>query len=460
MFPEEFITRIKSQKYIETDRLLQALGEPSPISIRINRSKWDHKPVDSEPVPWCSTGYYLKSRPSYTSDPLFHSGCYYPQEASSMFIGEVFRQVAGEKKNIRVLDLCGAPGGKSTHLSSLIGNNGVLVANEVIKQRASVLSENVTKWGAGNTIITNSDPSAFSKMKGYFDIILTDAPCSGEGMFRDPVAVKEWSLKNTALCSERQRRILSDVWPSLKNSGILIYSTCTFNEEENEENISWFAEQNDATSLKIDISRFNGIKTISSNGIEGYGFHPGSIQGDGLFVAALRKNGKGEDQGSFPSKTSLRNSSKEEVSRAMKLTDTDPSGLFTNNDFIMYIPLPAAEFAFLSGHLGIVKPGTDLLRVRGKDFNPLHDLALFTRLKQDAFPCFDADTGQALAYLRRENFRIEGMPEGWVLIRYSGVNLGFVKNIGSRVNNYFPVEWRIRMAAGSEMQPGVIRWKG
>lgn len=458
LLPGEFIKRIKSQKYIDADGLLQALGEPSPVSIRINAGKWDHKPEGGTQVGWCSSGYYLKSRPSYTSDPLFHAGCYYPQEASSMFIGEVFRQLAGDRKDLRVLDLCAAPGGKSTHLSSLIGGNGVLIANEVIRQRASVLSENITKWGIGNTIVTSSDPSAFSKMKGYFDIILADAPCSGEGMFRDAVAVREWSLKNTALCSERQRRILSDVWPSLKENGILIWSTCTFNPAENEENILWLAENFSAGTIKIDISGFDGIETITLSGVEGYGFHPGKINGEGLFVAAVRKMGSEDYKLSFPSRTALRNSSKAEISVVSEFTDIDPALLFTNNDYIMHIPLPAAEFAFLSGHLGIVKPGTDLLRLRGKDINPLHDLALFNRLKPGAFPDFEADISQALSYLRRDNFIIKGMPEGWLIIRYRGINMGFIKNIGSRINNYYPVEWRIRMAAGNESHTDAVQW--
>jgi len=459
VFPAEFIKRIQSQSYIEAQKLLLALAEPAPISIRVNRDKWAGKPSDTEIVPWCNTGYYLKYRPSYTADPLFHAGCYYPQEASSMFIEEVYRQVAGDTKDIRVLDLCGAPGGKSTLLSSLIGSNGVLIANEVIRQRAAVLSENTTKWGLGNTIVTSSDPSAFSKMKGYFDIILTDAPCSGEGMFRDPVAIREWSPQNASHCSERQRRILSDVWPSLKDNGILIYSTCTFNPAENEDNMSWLAEQTNASPVMLDISRFDGIQKISFNNIYGYGFYPGKVRGDGLFVAVIRKNGNGGNQSSFPAKTSLRNSSKEEISMVMKIADTNPSNLFTNNDFIMHIPVQAAEFAYISGHLGIVKPGTDLLRVRGRDFNPLHDLVLFIGLKRDVFPFFEADYDQALTYLRRESFRLDGMPDGWVILRYRGVNIGLVKNIGPRINNYYPVEWRIRMQPDTESKAALILWE-
>jgi 16S rRNA C967 or C1407 C5-methylase (RsmB/RsmF family)/NOL1/NOP2/fmu family ribosome biogenesis protein len=459
LFPEEFIKRISSQSYIEADKLLRSLSEPAPVSIRVNTGKWDHVPAGSEPVPWSSSGYYLKSRPSYTADPLFHAGCYYPQEASSMFIEEVYRQVAGETRNIRVLDLCGAPGGKSTLLSSLIGRNGVLIANEVIRQRAAVLSENITKWGLGNTIVTSSDPSAFTKMRGYFDIILVDAPCSGEGMFRDETAVREWSPQNAALCSERQRRIVSNVWPSLKADGVLIYSTCTFNPAENEENILWLTEQQDASSVAIDISRFGNIKKISLKTIEGYGFHPGNIQGDGLFISVVKKGGGDHNRSTFPSKTAIRNSSKEEISIASKFTDADPSKLYSNNDYIMLVPVPAEEFAFLSSSLGIIKAGTDLFRVRGKDSNPLHDLALYTGAKHDAFPSFEADHNLALSYLRRESFRIEGMPDGWVIVRYRGVNLGFVKNIGLRINNYYPVEWRIRMAAGTKNTTPSISWE-
>jgi 16S rRNA C967 or C1407 C5-methylase (RsmB/RsmF family)/NOL1/NOP2/fmu family ribosome biogenesis protein len=459
LFPEEFIKRINSQKYIEADNLLQSLAEPAPISIRINSAKWDHMPVGGEPVPWSGSGYYLKTRPSYTADPLFHAGCYYPQEASSMFIEEIYRQVAGDRKDVRVLDLCGAPGGKSTLLSSSIGSKGVLIANEVIRQRAAVLSENITKWGLGNTIVTSSDPSAFAKMKGYFDVVLVDAPCSGEGMFRDETAIREWSTQNTALCSERQRRIVSEVWPSIRADGILIYSTCTFNPAENEENISWLREQQNSSSVTIDISRFVNIKKIAYNGIEGYGFHPGSIKGEGLFISVLRKGKDDHGHPVFPSKTVFRNSSKEETSIALKFADADPSKLYSNNDYIMLVPVHAGEYAFLSGSLGIVKAGTDIMRVRGKDFNPLHDLALFTGARHNAFPSFEADHNQAMAYLRRESFPISTMPDGWVNVRYRGVNIGFVKNIGSRINNYYPVDWRIRMAGGTEKNASVISWE-
>ncbi|MCX6328665.1 MAG: RsmB/NOP family class I SAM-dependent RNA methyltransferase, partial [Bacteroidia bacterium] len=292
MFPVEFKSRIASQNQIDADLLFKALSEPSPVSIRINPKKWNKRPLTSEPVPWCNQGWYLESRPSFTFDPLFHAGCYYPQEASGMFLEQVFKQIVDSEENIRVLDLCGAPGGKSTHLSSLIGKNGLLVANEVIRSRALILAENLTKWGLSNAVVTQSDPSAFSRLHGFFDLILVDAPCSGEGMFRDKVAISEWSEENTALCSERQKRIVMDVWPALKENGILIYSTCTFNPGENEEVVKWLTGKHEAESVQLNLYGYEGITEIDYQGIHGYGFYPGKIRGEGLFISVLRKNSR------------------------------------------------------------------------------------------------------------------------------------------------------------------------
>src|SRR5664280_3669481 len=212
MFPEDFIKRLKNQKYIDAEALVKALEEPSPDSIRINKSKWSKKPLKAEPVPWCRNGYYLDNRPSYTLDPLFHSGCYYPQEASGMFLEQMVKKTCDLTGNLRVLDLCAAPGGKSTILSEIIGQGSLLISNDAIRSRAVILAETLAKWGSGNILVTQNDPSAFGRLPGYFDLIVVDAPCSGEGMFRSDVAVKEWSVSNTVHCVERQKRILMDVW--------------------------------------------------------------------------------------------------------------------------------------------------------------------------------------------------------------------------------------------------------
>lgn len=444
MFPQEFKDRISRQEYIDAELLMEALSQPSPVSVRINRSKIDATPSGGRKVEWCGDGFYLPSRPLYTLDPLFHAGSYYPQEASSMFLGEVFRQVAGNIPSIKVLDLCGAPGGKSTHLSTLIGKKGLLVSNEVIRQRASVLAENLTKWGIPNTIVTQSDPSAFAALPGYFDMIFVDAPCSGEGMFRDEVAIKEWSVENAALCSERQKRILMDAWPALKENGILVYSTCTFNPSENEENIKWLLSRNEAEQIQIDISAFPSITRIEYQGTTGYGFHPGRTEGDGLFVSVIRKLSSEPGSGRND-KHKIQAVSKDEAKEALLWSEAEPESFIKAGDNIISFPGKPGDYALLSGKLRIIKAGTHIMTVKQNKNIPSPELALSSLIRKDAFGFIDSDDRSALLYLKRDNFPYEASGRGWQLMRYKSVNLGFVNNIGNRLNNYFPVEWRIRM---------------
>lgn len=458
MYPDKFIERIRQQIYLDAFQLEEALDRPSPVSIRINTAKWNHIPASSTQVPWCSSGWYLQKRPSYTLDPLYQAGCYYPQEASSMIIGEIFEQVAGDKKNIRVLDLCGAPGGKSTHLSSLIGNEGFLVANEVIRSRASVLAENITKWGIPNTIVTNNDPSAFTKLAGYFDLVVVDAPCSGEGMFSDLIARSEWSSDNAALCSERQRRIVMDVWTSLKADGILLYSTCTFNPAENEENIKWLSEKTGASSVKLDISKYEGIQEIGYKGIIGYGFYPGKIKGEGLFLAVVRKPGglSKVTKCSFRKSVSLLTNN--DVKIAENLISTSLNNLYRHYDIVYELSLPVVEYQFLKNNIRIIKGGTALYKTRKDDFTPLHELALFCKIRKDAFPSVELDYPQSISFLKKENLTLKDADKGWILLNYRGVSLGFAKNLGSRVNNYFPMDWRIRMDVPAGINQMLIDW--
>lgn len=458
MFPERFIKRIRTQKYIDADSLLNALKQPSPVSIRINQSKWSRKPVPAEPVPWSSTGFYLKSRPSYTLDPLFHSGCYYPQEASGMFFEQVFKQIVRTEGHLRVLDLCGAPGGKSTHLSSLIGQGGMLVTNEVIGSRASVLAENIAKWGAGNAIVTRSDPSAFKELPGFFDVILADAPCSGEGMFRDAIAINEWSEENTAHCSVRQKRILADVWPSLKGNGILIYSTCTFSPGENEKNIKWLVTSHQADSLELDITGFSGITEIDFEGIYGYGFYPGRIKGEGLFISVIRKSGYEVNpmQGKRKGKTAV--PEKSDIEIAGRLTSFHPENIMRHGEEIHCHAGNPDEFHLLSQKLKIVSQGTKICTVKKNGYVPAHELALSAGIRNEVFPKAELEYNQALAYLRRDNISYGEIPKGWFIVSYKGVNLGFCNNIGNRVNNYFPVDMRIRMSIHKADLKNIILW--
>jgi len=458
MLPEAFTERIKRQQYINAEELISALKLPSPVSIRINREKWNQGPVNSNPVPWCTDCYYLESRPSYTLDPLFHSGCYYPQEASSMFLEHIFHQVVDNKDYIRVLDLCGAPGGKSTHISSLIRDKGLLVANEVIKSRANTLSENLTKWGLSNCIVTQSDPSSFSRLAGFFDLILIDAPCSGEGMFRDQIAINEWSVENTALCAERQRRILMDVWPALKENGILIYSTCTFNTAENEENIKWLTLKHKAESVEVDVSSFKDVTKIEFQGIHGYGFYPGRIMGDGLFVSVLRKISEEKAGRQGESKIYIRKFNKGEKTIAGEWTDfPDETFLKSGND-IFSAPGIMADINLVFNNLRVIKPGTRIFTVKGRNFIPSHELAMSVHYRKESHPFVNVSLEYALEYLHRGNLNSGTGSKGWNTVLYEDVPLGFINNIGTRVNNYYPIDWRIKMNLPVNAGEKLIKW--
>ena len=444
MFPEEFLDRIKQQSYLDSTALTEALQRPVEVSIRVNRHKWPFPVNGYDSVMWEPEGYYLPGRPLFTPDPLFHAGVYYPQESSGMFIGEFFRQLTGDMTAMRVLDLCGAPGGKSTHLSSLLPDDGLLVSNEVIGSRAAILAENISKWGIGNTIVTQNDPSCFASLPGFFDVIVADAPCSGEGMFRSPMAVREWSVANTRLCSERQRRIVMDVWPALKPGGILIYSTCTFNPSENEENIEWIRANTGSESLEADISGLKEVTALEHRGIRGYGFYPGRVRGNGFFASALRKPHK--------QVASIRLASKNRTgvpSRIVKRVDElvffDNDRLLMEKDRVVALAAGIGVYSYLSAKLKVIKSGTVIGELKKDQLVPAHDLAMSVRQKPGAWPEYNMSPEEATAFLRHERMNPALMPEGRVLVRYRGVPLGFVNNLGNRINNGYPQSWRMRM---------------
>lgn len=458
MFPQEFIKRISNQKYIDSDALLRALEQPPPVSIRINPRKWGSKPLDSEPVPWASNGYYLRARPSYTTDPLFHAGCYYPQEASGMFIEQALRMFVNTSEQLRVLDLCGAPGGKSTLIADMISPESLLVANDVIKTRASVLAETLTKWGTGNVIVTQNDPSSFGRFTGYFDIILVDAPCSGEGMFRTDIARAEWSEANTIHCSERQKRIIMDVWPALKENGVFIYSTCTFNPGENEENIKWLIDKQIAETIKMNISDFSGIAGIDHHGIAGYGFYPDQIKGEGFFISLVRKTEKQDQKTSGKNKMADFKPGRKEIESVKRWTSLPDAGFLKWGDDIWGLPCTMDDYSRLFQGLRIIKAGTKICKVKRDDFRPSHELALSDRLTDNLFPSAELSYEDAIAFLRRDNLRLNMPSRGWNLVKFKGINIGWVNNIGNRVNNYYPVEWRIRMAISAAGRSNLIKW--
>ncbi len=255
--------------------------------------------VIATPVPWNSNGYYLDQRPSFTADPLLHAGAYYVQEASSMFLEEALKQAADLSAPLKLLDLCAAPGGKSTLVQSLISESGLLISNEVIKTRVNILTENMIKWGAPNVIVTNNDPRDFQQLDEYFDVIIVDAPCSGSGLFRkDPAAVTEWSEQSVQLCSLRQQRILSDILPSLKPGGLLIYSTCSYSTAEDEQVADWLIEENHLSGVSLTIpAEWNVVESASPlHNAPGYRFYPDQVRGEGFYIALFRKLGGGSDE--------------------------------------------------------------------------------------------------------------------------------------------------------------------
>ena len=393
------------------ERYLKSFEEEPPVSIRLNPRKVGE--MRGEPVPWCRNAYYLPQRPNFTMDPLFHAGCYYVQEAASMFLDEVIRQIRNEELGIRnddyqtspeanprqsnhnssfliphfsflishlanALDLCAAPGGKSTLLRAALPDDCVLYSNEPIRQRANILLENVTKWGYPNHIVTNNYPEVFRKSKQRFDLILCDVPCSGEGMFRkDEATIREWSPQNVERCWQLQRSIVSDAWACLAPGGLLIYSTCTFNTKENEENVRWFLDTfDDAEILPVDVRPEWNITGSLLPGFDApvYRFIPGITRSEGLFMCVMRKRGERD----------IRGASKKNVPRTSHLDNSE-------------------------------------------------------------LPCADLTYPQALAYLRGEALVLPpDTPRGLVTVTFMGHPLGQVKNIGTRANNLYPKEWRIK----------------
>ena len=449
--PQAFVERTRQllgeEQYLPFE---QALQTEVPVSIRPNRLKCNQS-IDGEPIPWALSGMYLKNRPTFTFDPFFHAGCYYVQEASSMFVEQVLQEYV--KKPVVMLDLCAAPGGKSTLCRTALPEGSLLVANEVMRNRSQVLAENLIKWGHPDVVVTNNDPADFTELTHLFDVILTDVPCSGEGMFRkDQVAVDEWSVENVDICWKRQRRILADIWPTLKPGGILIYSTCTFNREEDEDNVAWIAKELGADVLPVSIENDWGITgNLIGKDFPVYRFLPHRTKGEGFFLAVLQKH-EGELE-----KIALRSEKKKKgkdnkqplvVPKEVKSwleNGKAYSYMMKDTSVVAFPKVHETVYALLQHYLKVIHAGVTLGEIKGKDLIPHHSLAMSTDLVNDVFPKAELSYEQAIAYLRKEGLVLDAdVPRGYVLVTYQQVPLGFVKNIGNRANNLYPQEWRIR----------------
>ena len=434
--------------------VLDALsGEPS-VSVRINPAKAGSPSeifgnLVSGPVEWNRHAAFLSERPAFTLDPLIHAGAYYVQDSSAMFPGKAFRDVLDKvlESGIispKVLDLCAAPGGKTTDISASLRESCkggyLLISNEIMKQRAAVLADNAAVWGDPSVVVTSVDPKAFGTLPGFFDIIVADVPCSGEGMFRkDDEAVSQWSEENVALCQARQRRIVADVWPTLAEGGFLVYSTCTFNNLENDDNVKWICSEFGAEIIGID-----GCGLLRTEC--GVSLVPGFVRGEGQYCAVLRKTS--------PSAGTAACSGRQQ-DRWQKLPEAHASIIRPLLDEEMAMIVKDGRIVAVPEYvrcvLSMLEPLRPLARglavgmFKGKDFIPDADLALSLSLRRGAFNEFEVNRETALSFLHRDPVRLPDAERGMLLLVYRGLPIGFVKNLGNRCNSLHPLHRRIRM---------------
>ncbi len=449
ILPQAFIDSLAGVQGFNKDAFVsvhEALKQVT--SIRVNPLKPSPAikdlPVQNN-VAWCAEGRYLSERPSFTLDPVFHGGAYYVQEASSMFLDYVIKEIYKDSYAPgRVLDICAAPGGKSTLLAAALPDS-FIVSNEVIKTRVNVLAENISKWGSGNVIVTNNDPKDFKKLPGYFDLIVIDAPCSGSGLFRkDADAIEQWSEANVEMCSLRQQRILTDAIGALCENGCLIYSTCSYSRQEDEDICDWIVDQFSLKPVKISIDASWGIvETLSEkHAVPAYRFYPDKLQGEGFFIACFQQTNFIDEPNSYYKKINLASKQNKAIAEPFLKNAEE----YTLNDqkeiVIAFLKKWEEEIAAIVKILNVRKSGVAVGTVKGKDLIPHHELALSHILAQD-IPFVNLEKEDALKYLKRQDFNLESDKKGWTLCRYKGINLGWIKVLPNRVNNYYPTNWRI-----------------
>jgi 16S rRNA C967 or C1407 C5-methylase (RsmB/RsmF family)/NOL1/NOP2/fmu family ribosome biogenesis protein len=439
--PEPFISFLRTRFPRDYKERLVGLETTPPTALRLNKTKGadlDHLPFENK-IPWCQNGYWLSSRPRFDRDPLWHAGAYFVQDASSMFIESAWKTMQFPDSDPMVADLCAAPGGKSTHLLDLMDGKGLLLSNEVMPKRLNILQENIVKWGYNNVVISNNSTSDLSTLSGIFDLIVVDAPCSGEGLFCVSESAREqWSTKYNLVCANRQSDILEDATKMLKKGGYLLYSTCTTDPHENEENVLKLLEKNDFTSLEIE-SRDEGIELITKdNQILGYQCWPHKIKGRAFFMALLQKT---TDQN-----LSVRRQKSRKPILPIK---TFPQFIDSAPDYLC-VEWPQTELSIIpKKYLNFISELTDKHRIRqigvrvGSLKNPdrPHPYVAFSHQLITKTPKFELDMEQALAYLSGNAIQVDG-DIGWGLVAYQGRTLGWIKNLGKRSNNYYPTKWR------------------
>lgn len=461
ILPEGFKALLKAEiGEKRAEILFDALcGEPE-TSLRVNRRKRTDFPLypDISPVPWCESGSYLAERPQFTLDPLLHAGVYYVQDAASMVyetVVERCRAQRGERRVERmwVCDMCAAPGGKTTAILNALPDGSVMLANEFNPQRAKILKENLCKYGYPDLIVTNSDTSRIAELKGRFDLVAVDAPCSGEGMMRkEETARKQWSEGLIRQCAALQREILANAVEMLAPGGCLIYSTCTFNTAEDEDNAAWIARTFGLEPVDTGLAGKDGIQSQAKGDIPCLRFMPGFTRGEGLFLTVFRKPDDG---------TGTRRNPKPKKKGKNAKVKTDPKALATarswvdgdydiiNHDGRLFALSPATTELLeeLPKGVRIMAAGVEICEIKGKDLIPAHPLAMSTDMAHP-FPEVELTLNEALAYLAKDAITLpHDTPKGYVAATYRGFPLGFLKNLGNRSNNLYPAEYRIKTKA-------------
>ena len=451
--PDEFIEQLQGLLPDTWEQLTDAIvvTEPS-VAVRVNDARGVGVPEGARRVPWCDQGFYLQDRPSFTFDTDWHAGRYYVQDASSMFIAHVIRHLVSEPE--RYLDLCAAPGGKTTAAIQALPQGSLVVANEIVPPRARVLADNVVRWGHPRCVVTSNAPAQLGKFNAFFDVIAADVPCSGEGMMRkDDVAVAQWTPALVEDCAQRQREILTDVRDALRPGGLLIYSTCTYNRQENEQMADFIVSELGATSLEVPVDPSWNIHPAIGSDCYCYRFMPHRVDGEGLFMAVFRKEGEAPRQiprikEKMPKKT-------DEIGKNW-LANPDEFVIDQQGDLFIAVPQDISrEVTALRASLNVLHAGVELATVMGRKSVPHHALAMSMARAVEAFPVAEVDYPTALRYLRGESVTVDA-PRGYVLVAHQGAVLGFANNLGNRANNLYPKPQRILSTHLPDEKPVVI----
>lgn len=439
LYPPAFIVRMQAQLGSSGyQAFIDTLNGSSPTSIRLNPYKLITKFDHEEQIAWCANGRYLTERPSFTFDPLFHAGTYYVQEASSMYVEQAWKLVNPDNNTVRVLDMCAAPGGKSIHLAALMNGESLLVSNEIVPNRNKVLQENITKWGIANIVVTQNKPEDFAKLKNFFDVILIDAPCSGEGLFRkDKDALNEWSEQNVAMCGMRQQDILKHAYTCLKPGGYIIYSTCTYEPVENDENIT-FAETLGMHRLSLPIV----VEGIKDTGL-GLQFYPHLVKGEGFYISVLQKNTEENYEEVYANPKAMGNHTRHADILGKYLQQPDAFNAIEKGDMLIAMPKNIQRsIQLVSAALNVRHAGILLGTFKGKDFLPAHDVTINIHINK-SLPWVEVTHEQAITFLRSEPIKVDTDTRSWCIVKHQGHNLGWIKVLDNRSNNYYPKEWRI-----------------